>query len=149
MNGLFPEDSEARKTYPVFSGFVQYFPAAMAAVAHHSWLGNEKHNPGLPLQWDRSKSGDEADADLRHLMEGDLVGHAWRAMAMLQKHLESQGYPIAPAATNATPQGGNGWAETATTVAEPPTAPELSPEVEALIERDADADMGLKAGEAG
>jgi hypothetical protein len=30
-----------------------------------------------------------------------------------------------------------------------PFAPELSPEVEALIERDADADMGLKAGEAG
>jgi hypothetical protein len=100
MNHLFPEDSAERKEYPVFSGFVQYFPSAMAAVAHHSFLGNQKHNPGQPLNWDRAKSGDEQDAELRHLMEADYVGNAWRAMAILQKHLEVNGAPIAPAARN-------------------------------------------------
>jgi hypothetical protein len=102
MNGLFPEDSDARKEYPVYSGFLQYFPAAVAAIAHHSYKGNFKHNPGQPLHHDRAKSGDEPDAMMRHLMEQDLVGMAWRAMSMLQKHLEAQGAPIAPAARNAT-----------------------------------------------
>ena len=103
MSGLFPEDSAARKEYPVFSGFVQYFPSAIAAIAHHSYLGNQKHNPGQPLHHDRAKSDDEADALLRHLMEGDYVGMAWRAMSLLQKHLEANGAPIAPAARNALP----------------------------------------------
>lgn len=98
MTGLFPEDSDARKTYPVYSGLLQYFPSALAAVAHHSYIGNEKHNPGLPLHWARGKSGDEADALLRHLMERDYVGVAWRALALLQKHQEANGAPIAPGA---------------------------------------------------
>ena len=98
MNGLFPEDSAARKEYPVYSGLVAYFPSALAAVAHHSYIGNEKHNPGQPLHWARGKSGDEADALLRHLMERDYVGMAWRALALLQKHLEANGAPIAPGA---------------------------------------------------
>ena len=101
MSGLFPEDSAERKTYPVFSGFVQYFPSAMAAIARHSYLGNQKHNPGQPLHHDRSKSDDEADAQLRHLMEGDYVGMAWRAMALCQKDCEARGAPIAPGARNA------------------------------------------------
>jgi hypothetical protein len=100
---IFPDDSAARKTYPVFSGLVEYFPAALAEVAHHSYLGNEKHNPGQPLHHDRAKSGDEADALLRHLMEGDYVGVAWRGLSLLQKHLESRGAPIAPAARNVRP----------------------------------------------
>lgn len=98
---LFPEESDARKTFPVYSGLLAYFPAALAAVAHHSYVGNEKHNPGQPLHHDRAKSGDEADALVRHLMEGDYVGMAWRALSLLQKHMESQGAPIAPAARNA------------------------------------------------
>ena len=101
MTTLFPEDSAERKTFPVFSGLLQYFPAALAKVANHSFKGNEKHNPGQPLHHDRAKSDDEADALLRHLMEGDYVGMAWRALALLQKHLESQGAPIAPGARNA------------------------------------------------
>ena len=102
MSGLFPEDSAARKEYPVYSGFLQYFPAAVAAIAHHSFKGNQKHNPGQPLHHDRAKSYDEADAQVRHLMEDDLVGMAWRAMSMLQKDLEAKGAPIAPAARNET-----------------------------------------------
>lgn len=103
MNTVFPEDSAARKTFPVYSGLLQYFPSALAAVANHSFNGNEKHNPGQALHHDRAKSSDEADALVRHLMEGDLVGMAWRALAMLQKHLEANGSPVAPAARNAEP----------------------------------------------
>ena len=57
-----------------------------------------------PLHHDRAKSGDEADALVRHLMEGDYTGMAWRALSLLQKHLESQGAPIAPGARNAEVQ---------------------------------------------
>ena len=101
-------------------------------------MSNEKHNPGQPLQHDRAKSADEADALMRHLMEGDLVGSAWRAMALLQKHLEANGAPIAPAARNATyvPQ-------TRAT----DHLPELTPEQEAIAYRDGEPD-DLKAGEA-
>lgn len=109
MNGLFPEDSAERKTYPVFSGLIQYFPSALALVARHSYHGNEKHNPGQPLNHDRSKSGDEADALLRHLMEGDYVGMAWRALSLLQKDCEAKGAPIAPAATNAVLPASQVW----------------------------------------
>lgn len=101
MSGLFPDDSDARKTYPVYSGLLAYFPAALAAIAHHSYVNNEKHNPGESLYWNRAKSGDEADALVRHLMERDYVGMAWRALSLLQKHLESEGAPLAPGA--ATP----------------------------------------------
>lgn len=133
MNGLFPEDSADRKTYPVYSGLLQYFPAALAAVARHSYIGNEKHNPGQPLHHDRAKSDDEADALVRHLMEGDLVGMAWRSLSFLQKHLEAKGAPVAPAARNV-----------------PAAAPPLPPSVEALIERsDEEAPLAhLKHGEA-
>ena len=101
---IFPEDSAARKEYPVFSGLLQYFPSALAAIAHHSFKGNEKHNPGLPLHHDRAKSSDEPDALVRHLMEGDYVGMAWRALSLLQKHCEAQGAPLAPSARNVARQ---------------------------------------------
>ena len=87
----------ARKNTPVFSGCLAYFPLALAAVAALSQIGNEQHNPGTPLHWDRSKSGDEWDALARHLLEvgsydTDGVRHAtkvaWRALAGLQKELE-------------------------------------------------------------
>lgn len=92
-----PTDAAARKAVPIYSGFVKYFPLAMAEVAQLSRIGNEQHNPGKPLHWDRSKSGDELDAAMRHLLEAgavdvDGVRHstklAWRAMANLEKELE-------------------------------------------------------------
>lgn len=158
MNGLFPEDSAERKTYPVYSGVLAYFPSALAAIARHSYLGNEKHNPGQPLHHDRAKSGDEADALVRHLMEADYVGMAWRALALLQKHCEANGSPIAPGARNTSlpgldavtvayidgfPVTGGGHA---THVSESP----LTTAQAALIElADEDAPIaGLKAGEA-
>ena len=139
---LFPEDSAARKTYPVYSGLLAYFPSALAAIARHSFVSNEKHNPGQPLHHDRAKSGDEADALLRHLMEGDYVGMAWRALALLQKHLEAEGAPIAPGARNAV--------ASATTVAHHATEAPMPPVLSELLTRaeDDDGPDGLKAGEA-
>ena len=90
-------DAVKRKAVPIYSGVVRYFPDALAAVAELSRIGNEQHNPGKPLHWDRSKSGDELDALMRHLMEAgtsdtDGVLHstkvAWRALANLQKEIE-------------------------------------------------------------
>ena len=90
-------NNEARKLTPVFSGCLRYFPRALAAVAALSQIGNEQHNPGTALHWDRSKSGDEWDALTRHLLEvgtydTDGVRHsakvAWRALAGLEKEIE-------------------------------------------------------------
>lgn len=92
-----PTDAQARKHVPIATGFLDYFPKAVAAVAALSRAANEQHNPGQPMHWDRSKSGDEADAQMRHFMERgtiDIDGHrhstknAWRAMALLEKELE-------------------------------------------------------------
>ena len=92
-------EAQKRKQIPVFSGFIAYFPNAIKAVAHLSWVGNDQHNPGTELHWDRSKSGDELDALGRHLIDSvidpvddDEILHetkvAWRAMANLEKLLE-------------------------------------------------------------
>lgn len=94
-------EAQRRKGIPVFSGFMAYFPDAIRAVAELSRIGNDQHNPGKPLHWDRSKSGDELDAMMRHLLD-DLDGEpdtdgvlhatkaAWRSMANLQKKLEAR-----------------------------------------------------------
>lgn len=95
-----PNDSAARKQYPIASVLFGQFPAAVVALAHHSWKGNNKHNPGLPLQDNRSLSMDDEDCILRHLAEGDYEAVAWRGMRLLQRKLEAEGAPIAPLATN-------------------------------------------------
>lgn len=89
-----------RKGTPIYSGVLKYFPDAIKEVAKCSLAGNNQHNPGAELHWDRSKSGDELDALTRHLlqageMDSDGVRHstkvAWRALANLQKELEKCG----------------------------------------------------------
>lgn len=89
-----------RKSIPVFTGFLNYFPDAIREVAKASRIANDQHNPNTPVHWDRSKSGDELDALARHLLEcgtmdDDGILHStkvvWRAMANLQKELESRG----------------------------------------------------------
>jgi hypothetical protein len=93
-----PKDAKQRKSIPIASGVLGYFPDAIAAVAECSQKGNEQHHPGKPLHWDRSKSTDEADALIRHFMErgtvdSDGIRHsaktAWRALALLQKEIEA------------------------------------------------------------
>ena len=92
--------SEERKKYPVTTGCFDYFRDALFAVAHVSYEGNEKHNPGQPLHWARGKSTDDIDAMGRHLLERNeidpptqevvLAQAAWRALAALQKVLEQK-----------------------------------------------------------
>ena len=97
MNTNLPTDASERKTIPIATGFIDYFPLAIIAVAELSRIGNDQHNPGKPLHWDRSKSGDESDALMRHFLQRgtvdtEKVRHstkvAWRALALLQKELE-------------------------------------------------------------
>jgi hypothetical protein len=92
-------DSDERKDIPVYSGFMAYFPDAMAEVARLSLEGNRKHNPGQPLHWSKDKSNDHADCLGRHLLEQGVmdtdgfshtVKVAWRAMALLQTELEER-----------------------------------------------------------
>ena len=92
-----PTNSEQRKTYPITRGVLDYFPDAIAAVAKVSFVGNEQHNPGQEMHWDRKKSPDHADCITRHLLErgtldDDGLSHsakvAWRALALLQIEIE-------------------------------------------------------------
>lgn len=104
-----PTDSSVRKTFPMWSGLLAYFPSALARVSHHSFEGNQKHNPGKPLQHARNKSTDHADCIVRHLLDAhelsgeerltELAALCWRSLALLQEEAEKQGAPIAPAAT--------------------------------------------------
>lgn len=121
-----PTDSKARKDYPLYSGVLKYFPAALAGVAKISKQGNDKHNPGQPLHHARDKSMDHGDCILRHLTDTtDLLAAydrnlnqekcdpttvdseqilveasqlAWRALALSQELHERFGAPLAPAA---------------------------------------------------
>ena len=88
---ILPTDALKRKGIPIYSGCIKYFPRTLAAVARRSKLGNDQHNPGKPLHWDRSKSGDELDAMMRHLIDEEWECVAWRALAHCEKMLE-QGY---------------------------------------------------------
>jgi hypothetical protein len=94
-----PKDAQERKALPICSGVLDYFPDALAEVAHCSKVGNDQHNPGEPLHWAKEKSTDEADALVRHLIQrgsfdSDGVRHsakvAWRALALLQRELDNE-----------------------------------------------------------
>lgn len=98
-----PTDAAARKLIPLCSGVLDYFPSALIEVAKCSQRGNDQHNPGQPLHWARGKSADHLDALLRHLLERDLVGVAWRALAALQMDCEARGAPLARGAREPMP----------------------------------------------
>ncbi len=93
------DDPAWRKARPLYSGVLRYFPDALLEVAHVSEVGSQQHNPGQPLQWDRDKSTDDADALARHLLKAGEVDTdgllhtakaAWRCLALLQKQLEQR-----------------------------------------------------------
>mgnify|MGYP003625282314 FL=1 len=88
-----------RKGMPVFSGVLAYFPDALKEVSKCSLAGNNQHHADKPLHWDKSKSFDNEDALVRHLIDhsvnpidNDGILHlakvAWRALASLQIYLE-------------------------------------------------------------
>lgn len=85
-----PTDALERKGIPLYSGVLRYFPDALAEVAKLSKRGNDQHNPGKPLHWDKSKSGDHLDALMRHLVDEDWDAVAWRALAHLQEELDCE-----------------------------------------------------------
>tara|TARA_R110002096_G_scaffold36308_6_gene101560 strand:- start:761 stop:1105 length:345 start_codon:yes stop_codon:yes gene_type:complete len=98
MTSPLPNNAEVRKGMPVYSGFIKYFPHAIAACSELSRIGNEQHHPGAPLHWDHTKSKDELDALLRHLSDHAIdpehrdpdgilaaVKILWRAAANLER----------------------------------------------------------------
>lgn len=100
---LIEGDSSYRKSFPMTTGLLDYFPDALAAVSEVSFQGNQKHNPGEPMHHARGKSMDHADCIARHLTErGGFDGKirhsaalAWRALALLQEELENEmGLPL-------------------------------------------------------
>ena len=103
---VLPTDAKERKTYPIGTGVLDYFPAALAEVAKISRIGNIQHNgPDAELFWARGKSMDQADTIIRHYLERGTIDPtdgqrhsaklAWRALALLQLELEAEGAPLA------------------------------------------------------
>jgi hypothetical protein len=92
--------AQKRKQMPVYSGVLKYFPDALKEVSKASQAGNDQHHPDKPLHWDKTKSFDNEDALVRHLidhskdpMDDDGVLHltkvCWRSLAALQIYLEN------------------------------------------------------------
>lgn len=99
MSDMQALSAQDRKQRPLYRGVMQYFPDALMEVAFCSYTGNRQHSGDAPLHWDKSKSSDEPDALLRHLLEAgkvdtDGVRHsakaAWRALALLQREIEAE-----------------------------------------------------------
>lgn len=97
---VLPTGRQARKNIPMVAGLLDYFPGALAEVANVSRVGNEQHNLGQPMHWERGVSNDHADTIVRHLvdrgaLDTDGLRHsakvAWRALALLQEELEAAG----------------------------------------------------------
>jgi hypothetical protein len=105
-------DKQARKEAPIARGLLGYFPNACLHVAHVSYVANEQHNPGLPMQWAFDKSTDEADCQIRHAIDAagnpidddgllHLAKKAWRACAELERYL-LETYPEAKPGASVT-----------------------------------------------
>ncbi len=86
-----------RKSMPVYTGVLKYFPNALKYVSKVSLAGNNQHHPDKPLHWDKSKSKDHLDALTRHLIDADKIDDdgllhlgkvAWRALAALEDYIE-------------------------------------------------------------
>ncbi len=106
------KDKQARKQAPLARGLIGYFPNACLQVAHVSFVANEQHNPGLPLQWAFNKSSDEPDCEIRHMIDANagpfdddgllhLAKKAWRALADLERYVLAA-YPTARAGASVT-----------------------------------------------
>jgi len=87
---MISNDPQVRKNIPIYRGFIEYFPDAIVEVTKLSVKGSDQHHSDKGLHWDKSKSSDELDCLMRHLIEKDYVAVAWRAMANLQRKLEQE-----------------------------------------------------------
>ena len=92
-------EKDQRKSTPIFTGCINYFPDALKEVSKCSLAGQKQHNQGDKLYWDKNKSNDNTDALLRHLIDSEHITHdtdgilhlakvAWRSLATLQIYLE-------------------------------------------------------------
>lgn len=72
-----PNDSKMRYHYPISSGCVAYFPAALAGVAKHSFIGGAKYNDGALVHL-RYISTQHMDCIGRHMLDLQdlLAAHA-------------------------------------------------------------------------
>ena len=84
---MLPTDAQERKDIPIYRGFIKYFPDAIVEVTKRSVEGSRQHH-GDKVWWDKSKSSDELDSLMRHMLEGDWSAVAWRAMANLQRECD-------------------------------------------------------------
>lgn len=103
------KESHDSKEYPVASGVLDYFPDAIREVARCSWVGSQQHNPGAPMNWDRTKSKDHSNSLMRHFLQRGkvdddgilhVVKTAWRALALAQAEIEAN-QPVIISAQNA------------------------------------------------
>ena len=93
----FPVTAFKGTTHPLFSGPLSYFPDALLAIAELCKVGNDQHNPDMPLHWSRNISSEHLDKAMGHLLnsgliDGDGVRHltkaTWRLLAELQLEIE-------------------------------------------------------------
>jgi hypothetical protein len=105
----FSDRAEQRKQVNLLRALL-YFHDALAEIGQLILAGEKQHKT---QGWDRSKSGDELEALLRHVIDAGYVDTddqlhstkiAWRALANLQKELETQrGLPISVGSHPGTP----------------------------------------------
>jgi len=90
QTAIFPVDAQRRKEYPVGTFIKDYFPNAIAALSHHSYVSQAQHGPttnGAPMEWLKDKSVGDGNQIIRHYMEGDYENMAWRALELLERQL--------------------------------------------------------------
>ncbi|MET3929554.1 hypothetical protein ABIE51_001441 [Lysobacter sp. OAE881] len=149
---ILPIDAAERKAAPVFSGVLMYFPKTMVALARLSLAGNIQHyGPGTPLHWNREVSADHQDCMVRHAMQSgtedtDGILHdvkaAWRALAQCEVVLDRLAINSARESELMT-----ALAAVHEVVSER-IGGTVTAHVPPFVQRDADDDLGLKAGEA-
>lgn len=97
-----PTDNAARKRLKLWTHLLEYFPDTFLAVVEVSVAGNEQHNPGEELHWDRTKSTDQMNTAFRHQFDyglgikkdtdgqWHLAKAIWRLSAQLQLDIEEE-----------------------------------------------------------
>jgi ribosomal protein L7/L12 len=82
-----PNESKMRYHYPISSGCLAYFPAALAGVAKHSYIGGAKYNDGALVHL-RYISTEHLDCIGRHLLDlQDLVAAKGRGATEVETYV--------------------------------------------------------------
>ena len=82
-----PNESKMRYHYPISSGCLAYFPAALAGVAKHSYIGGAKYNDGALVHL-RYISTEHLDCIGRHLLDlQDLIAAKSRGATEVETYV--------------------------------------------------------------